>query len=142
MSALRDCVFCQIVAGLAPAHRVHEDDLTLSFLDIEPASRGHVLIVPKRHFADLFSADEAALARVAANCRRVALAQRRALAPDGIAVQQLNGAAAGQSVFHYHVHLIPRSAGAPHAAHGRALARPEELARTAAALAAELREIA
>lgn len=136
-----DCIFCKIVAGAVPAHRVHEDELTVSFMDIMPASRGHLLVVPKRHFSDLLEADEAALLRVIANSRRIALALKRALAPDGIGVHQLNGAAAGQTVFHYHMHLIPRRTGDPIGFHGRALAAPGELAEVAAQIAAALREV-
>lgn len=140
MALIGDCIFCKIVAGLAPAHRVHEDDLTVSFLDIKPASRGHVLVVPKRHFADVFGADEESLLRVMANSRRIAHALKGALAPDGLAVHQLNGAAAGQSVFHYHVHLIPRRIGDSSGLHGRALMPASELAETAARIAAALRK--
>lgn len=137
-----DCIFCQIVAGLAPAHRVHEDELTVSFLDLFPASPGHVLVVPKRHYRDLLGADDASLARVAANSRRVALALKRALAPDGIGVHQLNGAAAGQTIFHYHMHLIPRRAGDPITFHGRRRAEAGELAEVAERVARALAELA
>lgn len=137
---MRDCIFCKIVAGTAPAHRVHEDELTLSFLDIVPASRGHLLVVPKRHFAGLLDADDASLARVAANSRRLALALQRALAPDGIGVHQLTGAAAGQTVFHYHLHLIPRRLGDPLGFHGRARAEERELSEVAARIVAGLAE--
>lgn len=136
------CIFCEIVAGRAPAERVHEDELTLTFMDLFPAKRGHLLVVPKRHYADLLGADDASLQRVIANSRRIALAISRALAPDGIGVHQLNGAAAGQTIFHYHMHLIPRHAGDPITFHGRRRAEPSELAETAQRIAAALREIA
>ncbi len=138
----RDCIFCKIVAGSAPAQRVHEDDLTLTFMDLYPASRGHLLVVPKRHFSDLLGADEASLVRVIANSRRIALAMKAALAPDGIGVHQLNGAAAGQTVFHYHMHLIPRRTGDPIGFHGRRMAETRELEEVAAEIASALAQIA
>jgi histidine triad (HIT) family protein len=136
------CIFCQIIAGDAPAQRVHEDELTVSFLDLFPARAGHLLVVPKRHFSDILSADEPSLMRVIANSRRLALALMRALAPDGIGVHQLNGAAAGQTVFHYHMHLIPRRTGDPTGYHGRRMAEASELAEVAARIASALGEVA
>jgi len=138
---MRDCIFCEIVSGRASAQRVHEDELTVSFMDLFPASRGHLLVVPKRHFDDILGADEASLVRVIANSRRIALALKRALAPDGIGVHQLNGAAAGQTVFHYHMHLVPRRMGDPLGFHGRKMAEAAELAEVAAQIAGALREI-
>jgi histidine triad (HIT) family protein len=142
MSAVvSDCIFCKIIAGTAPAARVHEDDLTVSFMDLFPASRGHLLVVPKRHFGDILGADEASLVRVIANCRRIAHALKRALEPDGIGVHQLNGAAAGQTVFHYHMHLIPRRMGDPIGFHGRRQASETELAEVAAMIQEALARI-
>jgi histidine triad (HIT) family protein len=135
------CVFCKIIAGDAPAQRVHEDASTLSFMDLFPASRGHLLVVPKRHFSDILGADEASLVGVIAASRRLALAMKRALAPDGIGVHQLNGAAAGQTIFHYHMHLIPRRMGDPIGFHGRVRADANELAEVAAAIARALGEV-
>ncbi len=140
-AARGDCFFCGIVAGEAAAQRVHEDELTITFMDLYPASRGHLLIVPKRHFSDIIGADDAALVRVIVNSRRIALAQKRALGPDGIGVHQLNGAAAGQTVFHYHMHLIPRRMGDPIGFHGRSKAEEGELAGVAAEIARALAEI-
>jgi len=140
-AARGECIFCKIVAGDAPAQRVHEDASTLSFMDLFPASRGHLLVVPKRHFSDILGADEASLVGVIAASRRLALAMKRALAPDGIGVHQLNGAAAGQTVFHYHMHLIPRRMGDPVGFHGRKQAELSELAEVAAAIASALGEI-
>jgi histidine triad (HIT) family protein len=136
------CVFCQIVAGTAPAQRVLEDELSVAFMDLFPARRGHLLVIPKRHYADLLGADDRSLAQVAVNARRLARAMQRALAPDGIGVHQLNGAAAGQTIFHYHVHLVPRRHGDPLGFHGRRMAQPGELAEVAAEIARALGEIA
>ena len=135
-----DCIFCRIVAGEAPCHRVHEDELTLAFLDLFPVSRGHLLIIPKRHYSDLFGADDASLERVIAVSRRLAHALSRALEPDGIGVHQLNGSAAGQTIFHYHMHLIPRRVGDPILFHGRKEAPAQELAEAARRIRTALAE--
>lgn len=133
-----DCIFCRIVAGDAPAHRVHEDERTLTFLDLFPVGRGHLLVVPKTHGENLFEVGAEDLQAVMAVSQRMAFALREALAPDGIGVHQLNGAAAGQTVFHYHMHLIPRHMGDPPALHGRVQGDDAELARTAAEIRAAL----
>lgn len=101
-------IFSKIVSGEIPCHKVYEDDLTFAFLDINPASRGHTLVICKQEFPDLFSIPPATLAAVAVSSQKVAQAIREALKPDGLNVLQNNGPAAGQEVFHYHVHLIPR----------------------------------
>ena len=116
---MSDCIFCKIVAGTAPCDAVHEDDLTITFMDLFPVGRGHLLIVPKAHAENLFEVPGATLERIIGHSRRVAFALRNAFSPDGIAVHQLNGAAAGQTVFHYHMHLIPRWNGDPTRLHGR-----------------------
>jgi histidine triad (HIT) family protein len=132
------CIFCKIVAGDAPAHRVHEEALVVSFMDIAPVGDGHLLIVPKAHSENLLDTDPAALAAVMDASSRLAHALKRALAPDGIGVHQLNGAAAGQTVFHYHMHLIPRNHGDPIAFHGRKAGDPARLAENARKIAAAL----
>jgi histidine triad (HIT) family protein len=132
------CIFCQIVAGAAPAHRVLEDDRTLAFMNIFPVAEGHTLIIPKAHCTNLLDAAPGDLERVASHSRRVAHAIRRAIAPDGIGVFQLNGVAAGQTVFHYHMHLIPRMHGDPLELRSGTPGDPQELAATARKLAAAL----
>jgi histidine triad (HIT) family protein len=134
-----DCIFCRIVAGEAPAHVVWDDERTLTFLDIFPAAEGHVLVIPKRHAETLFEADHEDLCAVMARSRVVAHALRRVLAPDGLGVYQLNGAAAGQTVFHYHMHLIPRRRGEELRIHGRRPGDPARLTELAARLAEALR---
>jgi histidine triad (HIT) family protein len=106
-----DCIFCRIIAGEIPSHKVYEDDATLAFLDINPASRGHALVIPKEHAADLFSLSPDALAATARTTQIVARLLQRGVQPEGINILQNNGPAAGQVVFHYHVHLIPRWSG-------------------------------
>ena len=133
------CIFCQIVAGASPAHRVWEDDRTLVFMDIFPVAAGHTLIIPKAHCTNLLHAAPADLAAVGAVSRDVARAIRRVFAPDGIGVFQLNGAAAGQTVFHYHTHLIPRMVGDRLEIHSRTPGDPGQLAAHARDLAAAMR---
>jgi len=132
------CIFCAIVAGKAPACRVAEDEHALAFLDIFPVSDGHALVIPKDHAADIFEMQDAPMRATAALSRRVADAIRAELAPDGLAVFQANGAAAGQTVWHYHVHLIPRRSGDPLTLHGRARADDARLRDLAGKLAARV----
>ena len=103
-----DCVFCKIRDGQIPSIRLTEDDRTLAFMDINPLNEGHCLVITRAHAATLFEADEADLRAAIATAKRVALALRRALAPDGLSLLQANGAAAFQSVPHFHFHVIPR----------------------------------
>ncbi len=139
MSAARPgCIFCRIVAGEAHSHPVWDDAGTLAFLDIHPLAAGHVLVIPKPHWENLFETPAPALAAVMDTAKRVAHAMRAALGPPGLGVYQLNGRAAGQSVFHYHVHLIPRHGGGSLDVHGRRRAEREELARVAERIRAEL----
>jgi len=133
-----DCIFCRIVRGEVPCFRVCEDDQTLTFMDIFPVAEGHTLVITKEHFSDIFEVDSETLAAVAATSLRVAQAIRRALDPDGLGVFQLNGSAAGQSVFHYHMHLLPRNAGEAFALHSRNRGDDEKLRATADRLAAAL----
>ena len=105
---MSDCVFCRIRDGQIPSTRIDEDARTLTFMDINPLSPGHCLVVTKRHAPTLFESDVEDLAAAMATARRVALAIRRELSPDGLNLLQANGAAAFQSVPHFHIHLIPR----------------------------------
>ena len=140
MTTDASCIFCRIVAGEMPCHRVYEDAHTLVFMDIFPVADGHALVITKQHAATIFDADEEALTAVAATARRVAHAIRTVLAPDGLMVFQLNGAAAMQTVFHYHMHLLPRREGEALALHTRVPGDPARLAEVAAQLAAALRQ--
>jgi histidine triad (HIT) family protein len=138
MSRDPSCIFCGIAAGEAPAAKITETPDALAFLDLFPAVEGHALVIPKRHYPNLFEADEATLAAVHLLARRVARAQRKALALEGLGVFQLNGAAAGQTVFHYHAHLVPRAAGSELRLHGREKADPARLEALARRIAAAL----
>lgn len=103
-----DCVFCKIRDGQIPSMKVYEDDATFCIMDINPLNAGHCLVITKSHAATLFDADVADLQAAIATARRVAKAIRSALHPDGLNMLQANGAAAFQSVTHFHLHLIPR----------------------------------
>lgn len=104
------CIFCSIVAGDAPAERVLEDALTLAFMDVSPASDGHVLVIPKRHQPDVFALEQPESDAVWRSTLRVAHAVRDALRPDGMNIHQSNGRVANQHVLHFHLHVIPRYA--------------------------------
>jgi histidine triad (HIT) family protein len=101
-------VFCSIVAGSLPAHRIYEDQDTLAFLDIHPAAAGHTLVVPKTHATDLFTIAPETAAAVMRSATRVARLLDDVLTPDGLTVIQTNRAAGWQDVFHLHMHLVPR----------------------------------
>ena len=130
-----DCIFCAIIAGRAPAHRVYEDERILIFMDLFPAHAGHTLIVPKRHGENLFEVEAEDLDAIIRASVSLGDALKHVFAPDGIAVVQLNGAAAGQTVFHYHMHLIPRMEGEPFGVHGKKQGDAAVLADQAARLA-------
>ena len=108
-----DCLFCKIVAGEIPATKVHEDEATVAFMDLSPATRGHLLVVPREHVADLHEASDAQLAAVMVTARGMAEKQVRVLGADGVNILQNSGRAAWQTVFHLHVHVVPRYDGDP-----------------------------
>jgi len=108
-----ECIFCKIVAGELPATIVAEDERTLAFMDLSPATRGHALVIPREHVSDLHEIDPQDLQAVAATAQRVAARARDRLGADGVNLLQSSGAAAWQTVFHFHVHVIPRYAGDP-----------------------------
>jgi histidine triad (HIT) family protein len=103
-----DCVFCKIRDGQIPSVRLYEDERTLAFMDINPLNPGHCLVVTKAHAATMFEADPADLQAAIAAAQKVATAVRSAIQPDGLNLLQANGAAAFQSVPHFHLHVIPR----------------------------------
>ncbi len=108
---MEDCVFCKIVAKQIPATVVHEDKDTLAFMDIGQVNPGHVLVALKQHAENIFALDEAQAAAVFRSAAKVARAIRAAFQPEGLSVYQANGKAAGQTVFHLHIHLVPRHEG-------------------------------
>jgi histidine triad (HIT) family protein len=108
---MSDCVFCRIVAKQIPATVVHEDADTLAFMDIGQVNPGHVLVALKAHAENVFALEEAQAAAVFRTVARVARGIRAAFAPPGLSVYQANGKPAGQTVFHFHIHLVPRHDG-------------------------------
>ena len=108
---MADCVFCRIMAKQIPATVVHEDEHTLAFMDIGQVNPGHVLVALKKHAENIFALDDAQAAAVFRSAAKVARAIRGAFEPQGLSVYQANGAAAGQTVFHLHIHLVPRYEG-------------------------------
>ena len=108
-----NCLFCAIAAGDAPAEIVDSDDLTVAFLDINPATRGHALVIPRAHCENLFDVTEADLLATTTAARRLANRMRETIRPDGVNILNAAGTAAWQSVFHFHLHVIPRYTGDP-----------------------------
>ncbi len=108
-----DCIFCKILAGELPATIVDEDERTVAFMDINPATRGHVLVIPRAHSADLLSIDPDDLRAVAVASQRQAARAKERLRADGVNLVNSCGAVAWQTVFHFHVHVIPRYSGDP-----------------------------
>jgi histidine triad (HIT) family protein len=108
-----DCLFCKIVAGEVPSTRVDEDERTIAFMDINPATRGHALVVPRAHATDLHDIAEEDLAACAHAAQRLAARARDRLGADGVNLLNSCGQAAWQTVFHFHIHVIPRYANDP-----------------------------
>jgi histidine triad (HIT) family protein len=108
VSHSEDCLFCKIVTGELPATVVAEDEHTMSFMDINPATRGHALVVPRRHASDLLSIDAEELQAVTVAAQRLAARMPERLGAAGVNVINSCGAAAWQTVFHFHLHVIPR----------------------------------
>lgn len=102
------CIFCKIAAGEIPSTTIYEDDDFRVILDIEPASKGHALILPKEHYANLYELDDELASKVLLVAKKVVTKMTDILGCEGYNIVQNNGEAAGQTVFHYHMHLIPR----------------------------------
>jgi histidine triad (HIT) family protein len=131
-------IFARILRGEVPAHKVYEDEHTLAFMDVMPQADGHTLVVPKAAAENLFDLDPAMAAAVIRTTQKVAAAVRRAFAADGITLMQFNGPAAGQTVFHFHMHILPRRDGQPLRSHGRQMADGAVLAGHAQKIREEL----
>lgn len=108
-----DCLFCKIVAGEMPATIVAEDDRTMAFMDINPATRGHALVIPRAHAQDLLSIDSEELQAVIVASQRLAAVIKERLGADGVNLLNCCGSAAWQTVFHFHIHVIPRYSNDP-----------------------------
>jgi histidine triad (HIT) family protein len=105
---MSDCVFCGIVAGRIPSTKVHEDELTLAFMDIGEVNPGHVLVAVKPHVENIYGLDDTLAAAVLQTAARVARAVKKTYSPEGLTLYQANGSAAGQTVYHFHLHIVPR----------------------------------
>jgi histidine triad (HIT) family protein len=103
-----DCIFCKIVAGELPAAKVHEDDRTIGFLDISPATRGHLLVIPRAHSKDLLEIPVEDLQACMRTAQMLASRAKERLGADGVSLLNSCGSAAWQTVFHFHLHVIPR----------------------------------
>lgn len=128
-----DCIFCSIAAGEGPAQVVDQDDETVAFMDINPWTRGHAVVIPRRHSRNLFDIDEGDLAATVAAARRLAVTMRERLGCDGINLLNAAEPAAWQTVWHFHIHVIPRYTDDPLELPTRPQqAEPDELAEVAA----------
>ncbi|MBA3300459.1 MAG: HIT family protein [Thermoleophilaceae bacterium] len=136
MSADPDCIFCRIVAGELPAARIAEDEGTIAFMDINPWTRGHALVIPRKHSRNLYEVSDADLAATSASAKRLAAQMRDSLGADGVNLLNSCEPAAWQTVFHFHVHVIPRYEDDPLRLPGAPMKTdPQELE----AIAAEIR---
>ena len=127
----RNNVFAKVLRGELPSHTIYEDEDTLAFLDIMPRSDGHALVITKEEARDLFDVSPEALAKLMAVVQKLAPKIKDAMGADGVLIAQFNGAAAGQTVFHLHVHIIPRKQGVELKPHAGKMADKAALAATA-----------
>ena len=105
---MNECVFCKIINREIPANIVYENGKVLAFLDINPINRGHTLIVPKKHYGDVYDITEDYLRETVAAAKKISEAVKRGLGAEGVNILHASGEAAQQSVFHFHIHLVPR----------------------------------
>jgi histidine triad (HIT) family protein len=131
-------VFAKILRGEIPCHKVYEDDDVIVFMDVMPQAPGHALVVPKAASRNILDADPAVLTKLLPVVQKVAKASKAAFAADGISVIQYNEAAGGQSVFHLHLHVVPRYEGQPLKPHSGKMEDPAVLAANAEKLRAAL----
>ena len=124
-------IFAKVLRGEIPSHKIYEDEDTLAFLDIMPRSEGHALVITKTKARDLFDVDPASLAKLVAVVQKLSPKIKDAVGADGVLIQQFNGAAAGQTVFHLHFHIVPVKEGVPLKPHTGQMADQAELAATA-----------
>ncbi|MEE7457510.1 HIT family protein [Methylorubrum populi] len=135
-----DNIFGKILRGEIPAHKVYEDEHTLAFMDVMPQGEGHTLVIPKAPSRGLLDAEPQALGALIGTVQRVGRAVKAAFAADGLTVFQYNEPAGGQTVFHLHVHLVPRHEGVPLKRHEGGMADNAVLAEHAARIRAALDE--
>ncbi|MEQ1938787.1 HIT family protein [Mesorhizobium sp. CN5-321] len=133
-----DNIFAKILRGDLPSHKVYEDDHVVAFMDVMPQGTGHTLVVPKAPSRNLLDADPATFGPLFAVTQKIASAVKKAFAADGVAIMQFNEPASGQTVYHLHVHVIPRFDGVPLRPHTGDMEKPEVLAANAARIKAAL----
>ena len=131
-------IFAKILCGEIPSHRVYEDDAVVAFMDVMPQGPGHTLVVPKAPSRNLLDADPSTLGPLFTVVKQVALAVKKAFGADGVTVLQFNEPASGQTVYHLHVHVIPRFEGIALKPHTGQMEKPEVLAENAAKIRAVL----
>ncbi|MEI7790700.1 MAG: HIT family protein [Alphaproteobacteria bacterium] len=131
-------IFARILRGEIPCVKVYEDAGTLAFMDVMPESDGHVLVIPREPAVNVLDLSADGMAAMMATTQKIARAVDKALAPDGILLKQYNGAAAGQSVFHIHFHIVPRWDGVPMAPHGKVMVQAATLEPIAAKIRSAL----
>jgi histidine triad (HIT) family protein len=105
------CLFCQFATGKIPTQKVYEDDFSLAFLDISPINKGHLLLIPKEHYANIHEIPQELFSKLAINIKKLATVVKETVSADGINIGMNNGEAAGQVIFHAHIHIIPRFDG-------------------------------
>jgi len=135
-----DNIFAKILRGEIPSHRVYEDEAVVAFMDVMPQGPGHTLVVPKSPSRNLLDADPSTFGPLFTVVQKVALAVKMALNADGVTILQFNGPASGQTVYHLHVHVIPRFEGVPLKPHSGGMEKPEVLAGNAEKIRAALAE--
>lgn len=133
-----DNIFAKILRGEIPSHRVYEDEEVIAFMDVMPQGPGHTLVVPKAPSRNLLDADPSTFGPLFLVVQSVARAVKRAFGADGVTVMQFNEPASGQTVFHLHVHVIPRFDGIPLKPHSGVMEKPEVLAQNAEKIRAAL----
>jgi histidine triad (HIT) family protein len=106
-----NCIFCKIINNEIPSYKVYEDDLVLAFLDISPLNQGHTLVIPKKHFQDVFEIEEQYLERIIVVAKKIAEKMKDSLGVEAVNLYHASGAEAEQTVFHFHLHVIPRIKG-------------------------------
>jgi histidine triad (HIT) family protein len=131
-------IFAKILGGQIPSVKIYEDDKTFAFMDVMPEAEGHVLVIPKEGAENILDLSAGGLAAMMATVQKVAKAVDKALSPDGILLKQYNRAAAGQSVFHVHFHIVPRWEGVPMAPHGKVMVEAAKLEPIAAKIRSAL----
>ena len=135
---MSDCIFCKIIAGEIPSATVYEDDACKAILDVNPAAKGHVIVLTKEHAEDVFHISDEALSNAICAAKKVAAALKKTYQCDGVNILQNNGEVAGQTVFHLHIHVIPRFKGDSISMHWKPGEMPSDLAETAEKIKANM----